>query len=430
VCEGCGDCGIQSNCVSIVPLETEYGRKRQIDQSNCNKDYSCVDGFCPSFVSLEGDVRIKKNYNNELLKKINTSISEPILPEINKSYGIMIAGIGGTGVVTIGAILATAAQIDGKGSGVLDMTGLAQKGGSVKSFLRIFKDPKQISTIRLSFGDTNLLMGFDLLVANDDEVLKTLDKQTTKSIINSDEVMTGEFTRDKNFSLPFDEMKENLIRIIGENNTNFIPSNTIASKILGDSILSNMFIVGNAYQSGLLPINAKAIEQAIRLNGVSIEENLNAFRLGRYSVNINKEILNIIYDKDKVLKSFDEKYKNRFNFLIAYQNEKYAKKYKKLVDYAKNCEQKIDNGNNFSKAVAANYFKLMSYKDEYEVARLYSNNEFINKINQSFEGNFKINFYLAPPIFFKKDKVTKNPLKTKFGPWLMILFKILSKFKF
>ena len=283
MCEGCGDCGIQSNCVSIVPVETEYGRKRQIDQSNCNKDYSCVDGFCPSFVSVEGNLTIKKNNNKELIKKINSSISEPKLPEIEKSYGIMIAGIGGTGVVTIGAILSTAAQIDGKGSGVLDMTGLAQKGGSVKSFLRIFKDPKEISTIRLSYGDTNLLMGFDLLVANDDEVLKTLDKQITKSIINSDEVMTGEFTRDKDFYLPFDEMKENLIRIIGEDNTNFIPSNTIANKILGDSILSNMFIVGNAYQSGLLPIKANAIEQAIKLNGASIEQNLNAFRPVSYT---------------------------------------------------------------------------------------------------------------------------------------------------
>ncbi|HIC42044.1 MAG TPA: indolepyruvate ferredoxin oxidoreductase family protein, partial [Pelagibacterales bacterium] len=218
VCEGCGDCGIQSNCISIVPVETEYGRKRQIDQSNCNKDYSCVDGFCPSFVSVVGDVKLKTNVNNSLIERINSTISEPILPEIQQSYGIMIAGIGGTGVVTIGAILATAAQIDGKGSGVLDMTGLAQKGGAVKSFLRIFNDPKEISTIRLSYGDTNLLMGFDLLVANDEEVLKTLDKQKTKSIINSDEIMTGEFTRDKNFFLPFDKMKENLINILGKNN--------------------------------------------------------------------------------------------------------------------------------------------------------------------------------------------------------------------
>ena len=431
VCEGCGDCGIQSNCISIVPVETEYGRKRQIDQSNCNKDYSCVDGFCPSFVSVVGDVKLKTNVNNSLIERINSTISEPILPEIQQSYGIMIAGIGGTGVVTIGAILATAAQIDGKGSGVLDMTGLAQKGGAVKSFLRIFNDPKEISTIRLSYGDTNLLMGFDLLVANDEEVLKTLDKQKTKSIINSDEIMTGEFTRDKNFFLPFDKMKENLINILGKNNIDFMPSNTITNKILGDSILSNMFIVGNAYQSGLIPIKANAIEHAIQLNGVSIDENIHAFRLGRHSINMKEEILNLIYEKEKVITDFDEKFVDRYNFLIKYQNKKYADKYKELVDYVKKCEEKISvDIKNFSNAVAINYFKLMSYKDEYEVARLYSDNEFINKINETFEGNFKINYHLSPPIFSTKDKVTGYPLKINFGSWIMILFKFISMFKF
>jgi len=431
VCEGCGDCGIQSNCISIVPVETEYGRKRQIDQSNCNTDYSCVDGFCPSFVSIVGDVRLKKNNDNSLIDRINSNITEPILPEIQKSYGIMIAGIGGTGVVTIGAILATAAQIDGKGSGVLDMTGLAQKGGAVKSFLRIFNDPKEISTIRLSYGDTNLLLGFDLLVSNDDEVLKTLNKQKTKSIINSDEIMTGEFTRDKNFFLPFDKMKENLINIIGKNNISFMPSNTIANKILGDSILSNMFIVGNAYQSGLIPIRADSIEQAIKLNFVSVEENINAFRLGRHSKNMEKELLNLIYKKEKIKTNFNEKFIDRYNFLIKYQNKRYANKYKALVDYVKKYEEKLNLGkNSFSNTVAMNYFKLMSYKDEYEVARLYSNKEFINKITDTFEGNFKINFHLAPPVFYKKDKVTGNPLKMNFGFWIMILFKFISIFKF
>jgi len=431
VCEGCGDCGIQSNCISIVPVETEYGRKRQIDQSNCNTDYSCVDGFCPSFVSIVGDVRLKKNNDNSLIDRINSNITEPILPEIQKSYGIMIAGIGGTGVVTIGAILATAAQIDGKGSGVLDMTGLAQKGGAVKSFLRIFNDPKEISTIRLSYGDTNLLLGFDLLVSNDDEVLKTLNKQKTKSIINSDEIMTGEFTRDKNFFLPFDKMKENLINIIGKNNISFMPSNTIANKILGDSILSNMFIVGNAYQSGLIPIRADSIEQAIKLNFVSVEENINAFRLGRHSKNMEKELLNLIYKKEKIKTNFNEKFIDRYNFLIKYQNKRYADKYKALVDYVKKYEEKLNLGkNSFSNTVAMNYFKLMSYKDEYEVARLYSNKEFINKITDTFDGDFKINFHLAPPIFYKKDKVTGNPLKMNFGFWIMILFKFISIFKF
>jgi len=430
VCEGCGDCGIQSNCVSITPVETEYGRKRQIDQSNCNKDYTCVDGFCPSFVSVEGDVSLKKNQNNELLTKINSSISDPIIPEIKNSYGIMIAGIGGTGVVTIGAILATAAQIDGKGSGVLDMTGLAQKGGSVKSFLRIFKHPNEVSTIRLSYGDTNLLLGFDLLVANDNEVLKTIDKDITKSIVNSDEVMTGEFTRDKNFQLPFDEMRENLINLIGNENVTFMPSNNITAKILGDTILSNMYLVGYAYQSGLIPINAKSIENAIMLNGARTEENINAFRLGRHSLSLKKDILDTISEKDKILSNFKEKYDDRYNYLIKYQNEKYAKQFRDLVEFAKTSDEKIGNGNKFSTAVLNNYFKLMAYKDEYEVARLYSSDEFINKIKKNFDGNYKINFYLAPPIFYKKDKVTGNPLKIKFGQWLLIIFKILNQLKF
>ena len=311
------------------------------------------------------------------------------------------------------------------------MTGLAQKGGAVKSFLRIFNDPKEINTIRLSYGDTNLLMGFDLLVANDDEVLRTLDKQKTKSIINSDEIMTGEFARDKDFFLPFDKMKENLISILGKKNVDFVPSNTIANKILGDSILSNMFIVGKAYQSGCIPINAKSIEQAIKLNGVTIEENIHAFRLGRHSINMKEEIQNLIFEKGKVITDFDEKLIDRYNFLIEYQNKKYADQYKELVDYVKKYEQKIKiDKNNFSNAVAINYFKLMSYKDEYEVARLYSNKEFISKINNTFEGNFKINFHLAPPIFYKKDKVTGNPLKMHFGSWTMVLFKFISIFKF
>jgi len=431
VCEGCGDCGLQSNCISIVPIKTEYGLKRQIDQSNCNKDYSCVDGFCPSFVSIEGEVRLKNTINNSLLEELKSNISEPILPKIYQSYGIMIAGIGGTGVVTIGAVLGTAAQIDGKGSGVLDMTGLAQKGGSVKSFFRIFNDPKEVSTIRLSYGDTNLLMGFDLLVSNDEEILKTLDKKITKSIINSDEIMTGEFTRDKNFSLPFDKMKENLINFIGENNINFIPSTTIAKKLLGDSIFSNMFIVGNAYQAGLIPISASSIEQAITLNGVSIEQNINAFRLGRHSINKKNQIFDLIKEKQNIITDYNEKVIHRYNFLIKYQNKKYAEKYIELIDYAKHYEEKNNLDNNiFSEVVAINYFKLMSYKDEYEVSRLYSNNEFMNKIKQTFEGNYRINFNLAPPIFYKKDKLTGNPVKTSFGPWVMILFKFLCIFKF
>ena len=432
VCEGCGDCGIQSNCVSIIPVTTEFGRKRQIDQSNCNKDYSCVDGFCPSFVSLEGNVQLKTSVDKSFINNLNTKLADPVLPNIDKSYGIMIAGIGGTGIVTIGAILGTAAQIDGKGSGTLDMTGLAQKGGAVKSYLRIFNDQKEISTIRLSYNDTNLLIGCDLLVSNDEDVLLTLEKSKTKAIINSDEVMTGEFTRNINFSLPSEEIKNNLIDLLGEENINFIPTTTIAKKILGDSIAANLFIVGLAYQSGLIPITANSIEKAIKLNGVSTELNIESFRLGRHSFYIKDKLLEIIKKNENIIStSLKDIIATRYKSLIEYQNEDYAKKYLSLIKIVQKSEENLRIEKNlFSKAVAKNYFKLMFYKDEYEVSRLFSNKEFINQINDNFEGDFNINYHMAPPIFSKKDPVSNKPLKRNFGPWLLYFFKFLSSLRF
>tara|TARA_Y100000590_G_scaffold271734_1_gene305041 strand:+ start:496 stop:3927 length:3432 start_codon:yes stop_codon:yes gene_type:complete len=437
VCEGCGDCGTKSNCVSILPLETEFGRKREIDQFNCNKDYTCVDGFCPSFVSLEGDVKIKKNIDQSLISNLNSELTEPTLPEINGFYGIMITGIGGTGIVSMGALLGTAALFDGKGSGVLDMTGLAQKGGAVKSFVRIFDTPKEISTIKLSYKDTNLLLGCDLLVSNDEDVLLTLDKSNSKAVINSDEVLPGEFTRNPDLDLDSDKIKNNLINILGEKNINLIPTATIAKKILGDTIAANMFIVGYAYQAGLIPITSNSIEKAIKLNNVSVELNLNAFKLGRgtylkkneilESINLSKEL----NGSQKISLNYEEIKKRRFNYLIKYQNKKYAEKYLELVNLIENSEKELSKSNNFlSKLVAINYFKLMAYKDEYEVSRLYTDPQFMNNINENFEGNFKIYYHMAPPIFSKKDPVKGNPTKVSLGPWLFTLMKILSSFKF
>ena len=266
----------------------------------------------------------------------------------------MIAGIGGTGVVTIGAVLATAAQIDGRGSGVLDMTGLAQKGGAVKSFLRILKNRRCWSNQIILWG-YKLTLGFDLLVSNDLEIIKTLDKKISKLIINTDEVMPGDFTRDKDFYLPFEEMRNNLINIAGLENIKFISSNKITSKILGNSILSNMFNVGIAYQSGLIPISASSIEKAIELNGASVKDNIDAFRFGRHYENLKEEVINILKDEPEILEDFDAKYQNRFKFLEDYQNTKYAQNYEDLVSYAKKIDKKVGNGSQFSTAVLKNY---------------------------------------------------------------------------
>ena len=437
VCEGCGDCGVKSNCVSILPLETEFGRKRQIDQANCNKDYSCIDGFCPSFVSLEGDVKTKKNIDQSLIETLDSELQEPILPKIKGFYGVMIAGVGGTGIVSMGALLGTAALIEGKGAGVLDMTGLAQKGGAVKSFLRIFEKPEEISTIRLSYNDTDLLLGCDLLVSNDEDILLTLKKGRSKAVISTDEVFTGEFTRNPDLEFPAEEIKENLIKWLGENNSYFIDTGKIVRKILSDDIPANMFVVGFAYQAGLIPIKSTSIEEAIRLNNVSVDFNLNAFRLGRQTFlkkdNIYKLIENKISedDSEKLSSTLNDKINRRFNFLTEYKDEKYAKKYIKLVNAVKTCEEKLSiNKTTLSEAVAFNYFKLMAYKDEYEISRLYTHPRFEKKIKETFEGNFKINFHVAPPIFAKKNSSNGKPKKIKMGQWLLYLMKLIATLKF
>ena len=437
VCEGCGDCGIKSNCVSILPLETEFGRKRKIDQSNCNKDFSCIDGFCPSFVSLIGEVNTKKHIDNLMVSNLRENLVDPILPEINKFYGIMITGIGGTGIVSMGALLGTAALIDGRGAGVLDMTGLAQKGGAVKSFLRIFERPEEISTIRLSYNDTNLLLGCDLLVSNDEDVLLTLQKAKSKAIINSDEALTGEFTRNPDLSIPSDKIQKNFMDIIGKNNVSFIPTTKIVRKILGEDVPSNMFVVCYAYQAGLIPIKASSIEQAIKLNNVSVDFNLGAFRLGRQTFLKKDNIYKLVKsneiedDSEKISLNFDEKVSRRYEYLIKYQNEGYAKKYIKLIDIVKQCEKKLKiKKKSLSDAVTLNYFKLMAYKDEYEVSRLYTDPQFKRKISASFEGNFKIYLHLAPPLFSKKNSATGESEKIKIGPWILHLMKILASLKF
>ena len=437
VCEGCGDCGVKSNCISILPLETEFGRKRQIDQANCNKDYSCVDGFCPSFVSVIGDVKTKKNTDESLIRSLDTNLKEPELPKIKGFYGIMITGVGGTGIVSMGALLGTAALIEGRGAGVLDMTGLAQKGGGVKSFLRIFERPEKISTIRLSYNDTDLLLGCDLLVSNDEDVLLTLKKKESKAVISSDEILTGEFTRNPDLKFPAEKIKENFINLLGENNTNFIETAKIARKILGDDIPANMFVVGYAYQAGYIPIKSSSIEQAIKLNNVSVDFNLMAFRLGRQTFLKKDSIYHLIEkkmienDSEKISTNSDEKIKRRFDFLAEYQNVEYANKYLKLVEDVKRFEEGLSSKKKeLSDAVAFNYFKLMAYKDEYEISRLYTNPQFLKKINDSFEGKFKINFHVAPPIFAKKDSFTGKPTKIKIGQWLIYLMKIMAPLKF
>ncbi len=419
VCEGCGDCGIKSNCVSILPEETELGRKRKIDQSSCNKDFSCVNGFCPSFVSVIG-AEIKKSTTEQL--KI-PDIPDVTVPRIDKTYNIVVTGIGGTGVVTIGALLGMASHIEGKGAGVMEMAGLAQKGGAVHIHCRIAENPEDISVVRVASGEAHTLIGGDLLVTAGDKTLSLLSRDRSKVVCNEMEAITGEFTRDTEFSLPSDGMKLALNAKVGPDSVQYIDANRISSKYLGDTIFSNTVLLGMAYQSKLLPLKRESLLEAIRLNGAAVEGNLLAFELGRYYVhqpNFFKETK--VEYINEVEYTFESILAYRSKRLVGYQSEKLSKKYEELCNKAK------DLNENLGASVARGYYKLIAYKDEYEVARLHT--EYLeNQVKNSFSGYKQLRFHLAPPLFSKRDK-NGHLIKKEFGPWMFTLMKLLAKGKY
>ena len=419
VCEGCGDCGAKSNCVSILPKETILGRKRQINQSACNLDFSCVNGFCPSFVTVS-DAKIKKLETTgfQFPKLIN-----PKIPTINKTFNIVITGVGGTGVVTIGAILAMASHLEGKGAGVMEMTGLAQKGGAVHIHCKISKKPEDLNAIRVALGDADSLIGGELMVSASNKTLSLLKRDKTKAVCNSLEANSGEFTRDRNFSLPQEGMLLSLKAKIGPDNISFFDTAKLTEEILGDSIYSNMFLVGAAWQKGLIPLSEESILEAIKLNGASIQGNLNAFKLGRWSVIDLKAVKNLLVKKDapSFKLTFKEILNDRIERLTNYQDSKLAKKYKELVDKAYLCNK------DFGISVAEAYYKLLAYKDEYEVARLHV--KYLKKgLENTFDNVGKVKFHLAPPLISKKDK-SGNLIKKEFGSWIFPIMKLLAKGK-
>ena len=280
VCEGCGDCSKTSNCLSVVPVETEFGRKRAIDQSSCNKDYSCVEGFCPSFVTVHGGA-LKKGRAGDLGEDDLPALPEPMLPELDRVYGILVTGVGGTGVVTIGALLGMAAHLEGKGCTILDMTGLAQKGGAVYSHVRIAKRPDEIHAVRIAAGNAELLLGCDLVVSASADALSKLEPGYSRAVVNSHEIITGDFTRNPDLAFPTSGLERSIAAATGPENVEFLDATRLATGLLGDSIASNLFMLGFAYQKGLVPLSAEAIERAIELNAVAVDFNKAALRWGR-----------------------------------------------------------------------------------------------------------------------------------------------------
>ncbi len=438
VCEGCGDCSVKSNCLSVVPTETEFGRKRAIDQSSCNKDYSCLNGFCPSFVTIEGGgPRKGKAMKHEVRETGWPDLPEPRLPAAAHPYNLLITGVGGTGVVTIGALLGMAAHLENKGCSVLDMAGLAQKGGAVISHVRIADRPEDIHAVRLAAGGANLLLGCDLVVAASTDALAKFDQGVTRAVVNTHETITGDFTRNPDLKFPGQVLKLAIEAAAGAANCDFIDAQAIATALMGDSIATNLFMLGFAYQKGLIPVSGAAIDKAIELNGAAVEMNRKAFLWGRRaahdagSVEAAAAPPKAVERLHTISTTLDEIVSRRVKHLTGYQNTAYAQRYKALVERVKAAEsQKAPGMSGLAEAVARFYAKLLAYKDEYEVARLYTDGTFLQSVRSQFEGDYKIKFHLAPPLLAERDPATGHLQKQQFGPWMMGAFGLLAKLKF
>jgi indolepyruvate ferredoxin oxidoreductase len=430
VCEGCGDCGKKSNCLSVLPQETELGRKRQIDQSACNKDYSCVNGFCPSFVSVIGG-RLKKS-NAAVNSSGFAALPEPEMPSLARPWNMVVTGVGGTGVLTITAVLAMAAHIEGKGCATMNQTGLAQKFGPVVSHLRIAQAQDDINAVRIPAGDADLLLGCDLVVAASDEAIAKVNIERSVAVINDTEMTTAEFVYNRDAVFPGETMKKLIEDEVGQGKVDFVEATALATHLLGDTLATNFFMLGYAFQKGYIPVSSDAIEHAIDLNGVAIDFNKQAFMWGRRAVVDIAAVMKaagVSIEHWAPLEKLDDIIDFRYRQLCDYQDAHYANQYRQLVDRVRAKEQSISGSSEIiSEAVARSLYKLMSYKDEYEVARLYSNGEFMKKLRDSFEGDFKLQFHLAPPLL-SKIGADGHPSKRVFSGWMLKVFAILARFK-
>ncbi len=446
VCEGCGDCSVKSNCLSVEPLETEFGRKRQINQSTCNKDFSCVNGFCPSFVTVEGGQlrKPKKAGGKDAAGKPSAlerakSLPQPQLPSLAQPYGVLVTGIGGTGVVTVGQILAMAAHVAGKACTVLDMSGLAQKGGPVLSHVRLAESDEHIFSTRVGTGAADLVVGCDVLVAASKDALSRMGVQRTHAVVNATLAPTAAFVKNPDWSYPDAESVAAIRSACGDDQVDALQAGRIATALMGDSIATNLFMLGYAWQRGWVPLSEAALLKAIELNGVSVDFNLQSFAWGRLAAHdldvVEQEVKALAPAKVIEFKrtpSLDEVIRRRADFLAGYQNAAYADSYREFVERVRAQELRTVGDAQplkLTEAVAHYLFKLMAYKDEYEVARLHSDPAFKARIAAMFEGDYQVKYHLAPPLLSKRD-ANGHLVKRQFGSWVGKVFPILAKFRF
>ena len=433
VCEGCGDCNAISNCVAIRPLATPLGRKRVVDQSSCNKDFSCLQGFCPSFVTVEGGSLRRLESNAFDAMRPDKGLSDPLLAQIDESYNILLTGIGGTGVVTIGANLGMAAHLEGKGCSILDQTGLSQKNGAVMSHVVISEDPDKVLGTRIGTAMSDLVIGFDMIVAAGKAAINTMSATRTKAVINDHLVPLAAFAENPDMPMEAGNYISVIETALGNGMVDFFNATQLAYKLLGDNIVSNTFQLGYAFQKGYLPLERSSIEDAIRLNNVEVEMNLQAFAWGRVAADQPEKLASSVGIIEKVsdpeidIETFIH---DRVQDLIVYQNEAYAERYLSLISKVQKVSEKIDvEKTQLLEGVAHSFYKLMAYKDEYEVARAYTNKEFKEKIEAQFSGKYRLRFHLAPPLFSSKDPHTGKLVKKEYGSFMLHVFRILARFK-
>ncbi|WP_336067089.1 indolepyruvate ferredoxin oxidoreductase family protein [Nitratireductor rhodophyticola] len=427
VCEGCGDCSVESNCLSVEPLETEFGTKRKINQSSCNKDFSCVNGFCPSFVTIEGATRKKRSGMEIDLTRLAAGLPDPEPAALDKPFDLMITGVGGTGVVTVGALITMAAHLEGRGSSVLDFTGFAQKFGPVLSYVRLASSPDAIHQVRIDRGAADALIGCDIVVSSSPKASASY-RPGMRAVVNLAEMPTGDIVRKRDASLRVDRRLAAIEGVTGKDALAAMDANRLSEKLMGDTVFANVMMLGFAWQKGLVPVSLNALTQAIVLNGVAIEKNHRAFLIGRLAADRPEALKGLLDPKPQTDGTLDEIVTRREAFLTDYQNTAYAARYRRLVDRVRTAEAPLGN-DAVSRAVARSLFKLMAYKDEYEVARLHTETGFSARIADEFEGDYRIVHHLAPPFLASGSDARGRPLKREFGPWVRLPFRMLARMK-
>jgi len=433
VCEGCGDCSVESNCLSVIPRETPFGRKRQIDQNSCNKDYSCVNGFCPSFVTVEGGQLQRREGMPvaDQFEQLSAALPEPRFQPIDDCYDLLVTGVGGTGVVTVGQLITMAAHLEGKGASVLDFMGFAQKFGPVLSYIRIANEPARINQVRIEPARADALIGCDLVVSSSPKASSTYAPDHTRALVNTAEMSTADFVKQRDANLRASDRLVAISDVVGAQNFDTLNANRIAEKIMGNTIYANVLMLGCAWQKGLVPVSFDAMMRAIELNAIEVEKNRQAFGWGRIAAVDVTRINKLVDGPDAkpVDESLDDIIRRRSEFLVDYQDQALADRFTTLVARVRQAEFGVGGTGSLTEAAARGYFKLLSYKDEYEVARLHTQTGFLETVAKDFGAKARVKFHMAPPLLARQKDARGRPRKKEFGAWTIPVLRLLARMR-